>query len=134
LGEVGGAGDEAAEPHDPADAVEVAVAGGLEVDEDVDEAEARGFASLFGRDAPAQLAGDGDAPVDRGDLAGDDHQAAADGIGDIVGDRRHRAWQGDTEFRELRLDLTGHPMRSMSFTDRTAGAAGTRARSLCLIA
>ena len=108
LSELGRRSDEAAEADNPLHPVEVAAAGRLQMHQDIDEAQPRGFLRLLDRNAPADLAGDRDLAVDRRHLAGDDDQVAGDDVGHIVRDRRHRPRQGDAEFRQFRLDLTGH--------------------------
>ncbi len=100
--------DEAAQPHDTADLVEIAERR-LDLRQHIDGAGARGLLAVLDRDIGAELAlGDELALGVEAELSGYDEQVAGPHKADIVGQRGGGRRQHNSEIGQLLLDDTCH--------------------------
>ncbi len=108
LGEVRRRVDEAAELDHPGHPVEVAAEGLLDLGDDVDAAEPGRGLAVLDAEVAADLADVLElAALDR-HLPGDEDEVAGHHIGHVVGHRRRRLRQLDSQFLQTRVDLTSH--------------------------
>jgi len=98
--EVGRAGDEAAQPDDARDAVEIAAARRLELGQDIDGAQPRGLLPVLDGELGAELAEELPLAAFERDLAGDEDLLARHDPRHVVARRGRRFRQHDAEFLE----------------------------------
>jgi drug/metabolite transporter (DMT)-like permease len=91
--------------HNP---VQIAIAGGLDLGNDVEGAKSCCLITFINRELLAQFALILQFTVFQGDLTGDEHVVAADDIGYIVGRRSSRLRQLDTKFIQACVNRSGH--------------------------
>ena len=108
LREIGCRGNEAAELDHTHHAVQIAVAGRLDLGDQVDRADLRLLVAILDGGVVAEMACRGQLAVDKGHLAGDiDHVAALDPR-NIVGGRSRCVRNSDAHFIEAGFDGAGH--------------------------
>src|SRR5215208_6761621 len=107
IGELRNSVDEAQNLHAALHAIEIACARILQLGENVDGADARRLCCFLGAEILADLSLILEFSVFQGHLAGSEDEIARAHPTDIVGDRRGRLWQFNSELLEAGIDL-GH--------------------------
>ena len=100
--------DEAAEANDAGDLVEIAKRG-LELGQQINRAGARRLLSILDGDAASELAFCNKLAIGiEANLSGDDQQISGPHKADIIGYRRRRRGQGDSEIVKFLFHISGH--------------------------